>query len=67
MSSYSEQRREMVSRYKRAGYIKSKRVEEAIMAVPREEFMESNLKEYALSWIVRQCLTTSDYTDLFIM
>jgi protein-L-isoaspartate(D-aspartate) O-methyltransferase len=47
MSSYSEQRREMVSRYKRAGYIKSKRVEEAIIAVPREEFMEPNLKEYA--------------------
>jgi protein-L-isoaspartate(D-aspartate) O-methyltransferase len=37
----------MVSRYKRAGYIKSKRVEEAIIAVPREEFMEPNLKEYA--------------------
>ena len=47
MSKYSEQRREMVSRYKRAGYIKSKHVEEAILAVPREEFMEPNLKEYA--------------------
>jgi len=47
MYRYSEQRREMVSRYKRAGYIKSKRVEEAMLAVPREEFMEPNFKEYA--------------------
>jgi protein-L-isoaspartate(D-aspartate) O-methyltransferase len=47
MSKYSEQRKEMVSRYKRAGYIKSKHVEEAILAVPREEFMETSLKEYA--------------------
>ncbi|MFC1802786.1 protein-L-isoaspartate O-methyltransferase [Thermoproteota archaeon] len=47
MSGFFEQRQDMVSRYKRAGYIQSKPVENAIMAVPREKFMEPTLKEYA--------------------
>jgi protein-L-isoaspartate(D-aspartate) O-methyltransferase len=37
----------MISRYKSAGYIQSKLVEDALMAVPREKFMEPTLKEYA--------------------
>jgi protein-L-isoaspartate(D-aspartate) O-methyltransferase len=37
----------MVDRYKRAGYIKSKRVEEAINAVPRELFMDQRYRDYA--------------------
>ncbi len=47
MPSFLEQRREMVNRYKRAGYIKTKRVEEAIMAVPRELFMAPSYRDYA--------------------
>ena len=47
MASFSEQRREMVNRFKRGGYIQSSRVEEAIMAVPRELFMEPQHRKYA--------------------
>jgi protein-L-isoaspartate(D-aspartate) O-methyltransferase len=47
MASFSEQRRDMVNRYKRGGYIRSKRVEDAILAVPRESFMMSQYKDYA--------------------
>ncbi len=47
MASFSEQRSEMVERYKRGGYIRSSRVEEAIMAVPRELFMEPQYRKYA--------------------
>ncbi len=47
MASFSEQRREMVDRYKRGGYIKTKHVEEAILAVPREQFMDPRYREYA--------------------
>jgi protein-L-isoaspartate(D-aspartate) O-methyltransferase len=47
MPSFIKQRREMVNRYKRTGYIKSKRIEEAIMAVPRELFMDSRYRDYA--------------------
>jgi protein-L-isoaspartate(D-aspartate) O-methyltransferase len=47
MTSFSIQRRDMVKRYKRAGYITSKRVEEAIMAVPRELFMDPRYRDYA--------------------
>jgi protein-L-isoaspartate(D-aspartate) O-methyltransferase len=47
MADFSEQRRDMVSRYKRAGYIHSKRLEDAIMAVPRELFMDKGYTEYA--------------------
>ena len=47
MASFNDQRRDMVERYKRAGYIRSKRVEDAIMAVKRELFMTSQYREYA--------------------
>ena len=47
MADFSKQRRDMVNRYKRAGYIQSKQVEEAIMAVPRELFMNMGYTEYA--------------------
>jgi protein-L-isoaspartate(D-aspartate) O-methyltransferase len=47
MPTFLEQRREMVNRYKRAGYIRSRRIEEAIMAVPRELFMDPRFRDYA--------------------
>ena len=47
MASFSEQRRGMVERYKRGGYIRSSRIEEAVMAVPRELFMEPQYRKYA--------------------
>ena len=47
MVDFSEQRRRMVERYKQEGYIKSKLVEEAMLKVPREEFMPKNLRDYA--------------------
>ncbi len=37
----------MVKRYKARGYIKSKRVKSAILAVPREKFMPKKLRQYA--------------------
>lgn len=37
----------MVKRYKKAGYIKSKSVEDAILAVPRELFMNPNYIQYS--------------------
>jgi len=37
----------MVERYKRSGYIKSEKVEEAILAVPREKFMDPRYREHA--------------------
>jgi len=37
----------MVERYKRAGYIRSKSIEEAMLRVPREEFMEPRYREHA--------------------
>jgi len=37
----------MVRRYKIGGYIKSNRMEEAIMAVPREKFMSPNYIDFA--------------------
>jgi len=47
MEDFTPQRRAMVARYKAAGYIKTRRVEEAILRVPREEFMTQRLREYA--------------------
>ena len=47
MASFSEQRQVMVNRYKRGGYIRSRRIEEAVMAVPRELFMEPQYRKYA--------------------
>lgn len=37
----------MVDRYKRGGYIQSKQMEEAVMAVPREEFMDARFRDHA--------------------
>jgi len=37
----------MVDRYKKLGYIRSKRIEEAIKAVPRELFMDPMYRDYA--------------------
>ncbi|MBD3172525.1 protein-L-isoaspartate O-methyltransferase [Candidatus Bathyarchaeota archaeon] len=47
MPSFTEQRHRMVERYKRSGYIKSEKVEEAILAVPREKFMDPRYREHA--------------------
>jgi protein-L-isoaspartate(D-aspartate) O-methyltransferase len=37
----------MVARYRVGGYVTSERVEEAMLRVPREEFMASALRDYA--------------------
>ena len=37
----------MVDRYKRGGYIQTKQMEDAVLAVPREEFMDPRFKDYA--------------------
>lgn len=47
MPDFNDLRKEMVRRYKRGGYIQSKRMEEAILKVPREEFMDQSIKDYA--------------------
>lgn len=47
MSDYLRQRKEMVKRYSRAGYIKSKEMVEAVLKVKREEFMDNQYREYA--------------------
>jgi protein-L-isoaspartate(D-aspartate) O-methyltransferase len=47
MGDFTPQRRAMVARYKAAGYINSKIVEEAMLRVPREEFMTQRLRENA--------------------
>ena len=47
MPNFSELRKQMVRRYKRAGYIKSDAMESAVLMVPREEFMDPSHVEYA--------------------
>ena len=47
MPDFLKQRRAMVSRYKKGGYISSKATEEAVLSVPREEFMPKEHKNYA--------------------
>ncbi len=37
----------MVDRYKRGGYIQTKRMEEAVLTVPREEFMDPRFRDHA--------------------
>jgi protein-L-isoaspartate(D-aspartate) O-methyltransferase len=37
----------MVDRYKRGGYIQTKTIEDAVLAVPREEFMDPRFREHA--------------------
>ncbi len=47
MPDFSEQRRQMVQRYMKSGYISSEAMAEAVLRVPREEFMESSYASYA--------------------
>jgi protein-L-isoaspartate(D-aspartate) O-methyltransferase len=47
MSDFSEQRRKMVQRYMKSGYISSNAMAEAVLKVPREEFMGSSYASYA--------------------
>ena len=47
MPDFSEQRRRMVQRYMKSGYISSDAMAEAVLRVPREEFMESSYASYA--------------------
>ena len=45
--SLEEQKRKVIEKLIREGYIKSKRVINALLKVPREEFVPEHLKEYA--------------------
>jgi len=45
--NYSRQREELVAYLKEMGYIRSKEVEEAFLAVPREEFVPRSLRDSA--------------------
>ncbi|RLI14285.1 protein-L-isoaspartate O-methyltransferase [Candidatus Bathyarchaeota archaeon] len=47
MPSFEEQRRRMVQRYMRLGYIKTDAMARAMLRVPREEFMDPAYVEYA--------------------
>ncbi len=47
MPGFPEQRKEMVKRYTRAGYIRSQAMADAMLRVPREEFMDSRYREYS--------------------
>jgi protein-L-isoaspartate(D-aspartate) O-methyltransferase len=47
MPDFEKLRRQMVERYKRHGYIKTKEVAKALLNVPREEFMENRYREQA--------------------
>jgi protein-L-isoaspartate(D-aspartate) O-methyltransferase len=47
MPGFSEQRKEMVKRYTRAGYVKSQAMAEAMLRVPREEFMDPRYRQYS--------------------
>ena len=47
MPSFSDQRRAMVERYRRASYLTTGAMAEAMLRVPREEFMDPGHREYA--------------------
>ena len=47
MPDFSEQRRQMVQRYMNSGYISSEAMAEAVLKVPREEFMDPSYASYA--------------------
>ncbi|RLI10201.1 protein-L-isoaspartate O-methyltransferase [Candidatus Bathyarchaeota archaeon] len=49
MPDFAEQRRRMVQRYRRSGYIKTEAMARAMLRVPREEFMDSAYIDYAYS------------------
>jgi len=47
MPGFSEQRKEMLKRYTRAGYICSQAMADAMLQVPREEFMDPRYRKYS--------------------
>ena len=47
MPVFSDQRKQMVRRYTRAGYIKTNSMAKAVLKVPREEFMDPSYADYA--------------------
>jgi protein-L-isoaspartate(D-aspartate) O-methyltransferase len=47
MSDFKEQRRQMVKRYRKAGYIKTDSMAEVMLRVHREKFMDSAYVDYA--------------------
>jgi len=47
MPGFSEQRKQMVKRYTRAGYISSQAMADAMLRVPREEFMDPRYRKYS--------------------
>jgi protein-L-isoaspartate(D-aspartate) O-methyltransferase len=47
MPDFFEQRQRMVQRYMKSGYISSDAMAEAVLRVPREEFMDSSYASYA--------------------
>jgi len=47
MPGFLEQRKEMVKRYTRAGYISSQAMADAMLRVPREEFMDPRYRKYS--------------------
>ncbi len=47
MPVFSDQRKQMVRRYTRAGYIKTDTMAKAVLKVPREEFMGPSYADYA--------------------
>jgi len=49
MLDFAEQRKWMVQRYRRSGYIKTEAMVEAMLRVPREAFMGSAYVDYAYS------------------
>ena len=47
LPDFVTQRKAMVERYQRTGYIKSRKMAEAVLRVPRERFMDPNYMEHA--------------------
>jgi protein-L-isoaspartate(D-aspartate) O-methyltransferase len=47
MPRFSEQREQMVRRYRRSGYIQTEEMARAVLRVPREEFMDPSYVSYA--------------------
>jgi protein-L-isoaspartate(D-aspartate) O-methyltransferase len=47
MPGFPEQRKQMVKRYTRAGYISSQAMADAMLRVPREEFMDPRYRKYS--------------------
>jgi protein-L-isoaspartate(D-aspartate) O-methyltransferase len=49
MPDFPKQREQMVRRYMRSGYVKSEGMAQAMLRVPREEFMDPSYVDYAYS------------------